>query len=455
MAFGAPAFGAPAVAARPLALAGASRGRGRSSGRGSGRGGGGRAGGRGGGGRGRGRGGGKGGHMRRPGKAKLPPHVLAAVEEKARLRRIDERAHFWSEVESARTGVGGARSHGRCLPDVEEDLFPGSAEDVSAEDPNSAAAAELAAARRAEIEAAYDDIPVKTVDPLGESAVGTVDGSSIETFPTPPPFPTGPAGVAALAARLAAAADGDVDSPSAAAKALRETSARRMGFTTLTPIQRHAIPLALAGRDLVCSAATGSGKTFAYLAPAVAVALRAETRFGTEREPFATNETSSTTTSAVTETEASDTPDASEATGRLGDARGGYGRRRAASARLEEDARRALDAVSDDVDDVSDDASDRDRDVRSEDPPTPARPRVVVLVPTRELAAQVALDARRLLFGTGRTVATLHGGQSVKPQLEQLAFAPLVVISTPGRLLTCAADEGYVCLEDVTTLILD
>ena len=26
---------------------------------------------------------------------RLPPHVLAAVEEKARLRRIDERAHFW------------------------------------------------------------------------------------------------------------------------------------------------------------------------------------------------------------------------------------------------------------------------------------------------------------------------------------------------------------------------
>jgi hypothetical protein len=63
--------------------------------------------------------------MKRAGKAKLPPHVLAAVEEKARLRRIDERAHFWSEVEAARTGVGGARSHGRCLPDVEEDLFPG------------------------------------------------------------------------------------------------------------------------------------------------------------------------------------------------------------------------------------------------------------------------------------------------------------------------------------------
>ena len=86
---------------------------------------------------------------------------------------------------------------------------------------------------------------------------------------------------------------------------------------------------------------------------------------------------------------------------------------------------------------------------------SPRAARVLVLVPTRELAAQVALEARRLLFGTGRTVALLHGGQSVKPQLEQLAFAPMVVVSTPGRLLTCAADEGYVSLEEVKTLILD
>ena len=62
--------------------------------------------------------------MKRAGKSKLPPHVLAAVEEKARGRRLDERAHFWAEVEAARTGVGGARSHGRCLPDEESDLFP-------------------------------------------------------------------------------------------------------------------------------------------------------------------------------------------------------------------------------------------------------------------------------------------------------------------------------------------
>ena len=100
-------------------------------------------------------------------------------------------------------------------------------------------------------------------------------------------------------------------------------------------------------------------------------------------------------------------------------------------------------------------SSESDDDDPYRDRLTRAPPRFSVLVPTRELAAQVALEARRLLFGTGRTVALLHGGQSVKPQLEQLAFAPMVVVSTPGRLLTCAADEGYVSLEEVKTLILD
>jgi hypothetical protein len=74
---------------------GRSRGRGGGGGRGCGRGGGGGGGSK------------TGGHMRRTGAQKLPPHVLAAVEEKARLRRLDEQAHFWNEVEAAQTGVGG------------------------------------------------------------------------------------------------------------------------------------------------------------------------------------------------------------------------------------------------------------------------------------------------------------------------------------------------------------
>ena len=48
-----------------------------------------------------------------------------------------------------------------------------------------------------------------------------------------------------------------------------------LGFTAPTPIQAQAWPVVLSGRDLVGLAETGSGKTYAYLMPAMAHAAAA------------------------------------------------------------------------------------------------------------------------------------------------------------------------------------
>ncbi|MDD1713536.1 MAG: DEAD/DEAH box helicase, partial [Methanoregulaceae archaeon] len=41
------------------------------------------------------------------------------------------------------------------------------------------------------------------------------------------------------------------------------------GYTTPTPIQNEAIPEVLAGHDLMASAQTGTGKTAAFMLPAL------------------------------------------------------------------------------------------------------------------------------------------------------------------------------------------
>ncbi|NRA62328.1 MAG: DEAD/DEAH box helicase, partial [Psychrobium sp.] len=62
-------------------------------------------------------------------------------------------------------------------------------------------------------------------------------------------------------------------------------SLEHMGFDQATPIQMEAIPFAIAGKDILASSQTGSGKTIAFLLPIMHRLLRQKPL--TKRDPRA------------------------------------------------------------------------------------------------------------------------------------------------------------------------
>ena len=79
----------------------------------------------------------------------------------------------------------------------------------------------------------------------------------------------------------------------------------------------------------------------------------------------------------------------------------------------------------------------------------------LILCPTRELAAQVASEIRRLArYQQNIKVVTLCGGQAIGPQIGSLEHGAHVVVGTPGRIKDHLRKETL-SLERVKTLVLD
>jgi ATP-dependent RNA helicase RhlE len=88
--------------------------------------------------------------------------------------------------------------------------------------------------------------------------------------------------------------------------------------------------------------------------------------------------------------------------------------------------------------------------------PATARPpvRVLVVVPTRELAIQVEESVRT--YGRHRPIrsTTIYGGVGFEPQVARLRAGPEIVVATPGRLLDHVM-QRTIDLSRVEILILD
>jgi superfamily II DNA/RNA helicase len=84
----------------------------------------------------------------------------------------------------------------------------------------------------------------------------------------------------------------------------------------------------------------------------------------------------------------------------------------------------------------------------------PRRPRALILVPTRELANQVAAVVDPLARAVGMKTTTIFGGVGQNPQVSALAGGLDVVIACPGRLEDLI-QQGHCDLGAIEVTILD
>jgi superfamily II DNA/RNA helicase len=84
----------------------------------------------------------------------------------------------------------------------------------------------------------------------------------------------------------------------------------------------------------------------------------------------------------------------------------------------------------------------------------PNLPRALVLVPTRELASQVAATTEPLARAMGLRVAIVHGGVSQGPQVSALRQGVDILIACPGRLEDLA-QQHHCRLSAVEVCVLD
>ena len=178
-------------------------------------------------------------------------------------------------------------------------------------------------------------------------------------------------------------------------------------YTTPTEVQAMAIPAALSGRDVRVCSHTGSGKTAAYIIPALErIIAAAEARRAAQI--------------AAGETPEEPAPSLADSRPRRAGPRG------------------------------------RDNAVFKRPSRGPVRlPKVLVLAPTRELAMQVAKAATTY----GRQVPDLQvtvavGGMPYPPQIQALRSSLDILIATPGRLID-HIERGAVKLDQIELLVLD
>lgn len=83
-----------------------------------------------------------------------------------------------------------------------------------------------------------------------------------------------------------------------------------------------------------------------------------------------------------------------------------------------------------------------------------AKPSVLVIAPTRELAQQIHLEASKFCYRTQTKPVCVFGGSDIGKQFRELERGCNILIGTPGRLADLA-DRGRISFSKLRVLVLD
>ncbi|KAL1872340.1 hypothetical protein Daus18300_004310 [Diaporthe australafricana] len=89
------------------------------------------------------------------------------------------------------------------------------------------------------------------------------------------------------------------------------------------------------------------------------------------------------------------------------------------------------------------------------DPPVRAEPLVCIVVPTRELAIQIFMEARKFCYRTMLRPCTLYGGGPIRDQIEQLSKGCDILIASPGRLIDFMDRPEHLSLRRLKYIVID
>ena len=81
-------------------------------------------------------------------------------------------------------------------------------------------------------------------------------------------------------------------------------------------------------------------------------------------------------------------------------------------------------------------------------------PRILILVPTRELVVQIAEEVERIMAYMSHRIVGIYGGANINTQAQELAQGVDIVVSTPGRLYDLVLNN-QLKLRSIQKLVID